>query len=338
MDALVLALALALSPFFFGQSFRVLDRQSLVAACRRGTGEASCVYVREPRTSRLVAFTALAAIATMMRQVAVWLFLPATVGVLTSGLPARKAGARRVDPGARRAAASRAAGRLGRSAASRDRTARALCGITRCSICCSASRCWDSMACFSCLWTSSGRSRGGLGTEAASSLERPWAIALVGLAAGALSSAVGKDPYVLGWLSFAGRLYPGPRHTSILLWAFAPVGAATAAIIGCTRLAYAGRQSVRLVFGGGAPDDGCRALLVPALCRLPDPSAALMPSRHGGRQARSGSTACAGSLRSWSPWPGSSPSPRCRDHRDTTRRGVFRRPSRGLAYRRGGAV
>ena len=33
---------------------------------------------------------ALAAIATLMRQVAVWLFLPATVGVLTSGLPARK--------------------------------------------------------------------------------------------------------------------------------------------------------------------------------------------------------------------------------------------------------
>jgi hypothetical protein len=61
------------------------------------------------------------------------------------------------------------------------------------------------------------------------------AIALAGLAAGALSNAVGKDPYVLGWLSFAGRLYPGPRHTSILLWAFAPVGAATAAIIGCTR-------------------------------------------------------------------------------------------------------
>ena len=61
------------------------------------------------------------------------------------------------------------------------------------------------------------------------------ALAGVALAAGALRDVVGKDPYSLGWLSFAGRLYPGPQGTSLLLWVLVPIGAAVAVILVLTR-------------------------------------------------------------------------------------------------------
>ncbi len=258
---------------FFGQSFRVLtDNPSwllVVAALER-----LLAYVREPRTSRLVAFTALAATATLMRQVAARLFLPATVGVLTSGLPARKLV---------RDASILALGLLPLLA-----LLVAWGGLLPREIGISPAHLPHhplqylllSLAVLGfygvllCLWTSSGRSRGALGTEAASSLERR------GHRAGRLGSwrpqqRRRKRPLCSGLASFAGRLYPGPCHTSILLWAFAPVGAATAAIIGCTCLRTQVDRVLGLSLAGAAPDDRCSALLVPALCRLPDPSTSL---------------------------------------------------------------
>jgi len=88
-DALGLSLLLALSPFFFGQSFRVLTDNPtwfFVALAL----ERLLAYVREPKMRRLVAFAAFAAIATTMRQPAAWLFVPAAVALAAARLPARR--------------------------------------------------------------------------------------------------------------------------------------------------------------------------------------------------------------------------------------------------------
>ena len=61
------------------------------------------------------------------------------------------------------------------------------------------------------------------------------ALAGVALAVGELRDVVGRDPYSLGWLSFAGRSYPGAQGTSFLLWVLVPIGAAVAAALVLTR-------------------------------------------------------------------------------------------------------
>ena len=234
VDALVLALALALSPFFFGQSFRVLTDNPtwllVVAALER-----LLAYVREPRTSRLLAFTALAAIATVMRQVAVWLFLPATVVLLTSGLPWRKLvrDASILALGMLPLLALLVAwgGLLPRQIGPPTHMRHHPLQYLLLSL--------AVLGFYGMLLVPVDQLRAlprRLGHRGGLIVGASVGLALAGLAAGALSSAVGKDPYILGWLSFAGRLYPGPRHTSLLLWVSAPLGAATAAIIGCTRL------------------------------------------------------------------------------------------------------
>jgi hypothetical protein len=86
--ALALALMLALSPFFFGQSFRVLTDNPtwlfVVLALER-----LLAYVQSPRNGRLAAFAAFAAAATLMRQSAAWLFAAALAAVFCVRVPSR---------------------------------------------------------------------------------------------------------------------------------------------------------------------------------------------------------------------------------------------------------
>ncbi len=82
LDALALALLLAVSPFFFGQSFLVLTDNPtwffVVLALER-----ALAYVERPALTRIVAFAACLALATTMRQISVWLLLPALIAVLS---------------------------------------------------------------------------------------------------------------------------------------------------------------------------------------------------------------------------------------------------------------
>ena len=76
--ALALAFVLALSPFFFGESFYVLTDNPtwffVVLALER-----LLAYVREPAAGRVAAYALFAAAATLMRQISVWLLVPGVV-------------------------------------------------------------------------------------------------------------------------------------------------------------------------------------------------------------------------------------------------------------------
>ena len=71
-----------MSPFFFGQSFLVLTDNPtwffVVLALER-----ALAYVERPALTRIVAFAACLALATTMRQISVWLLLPALIAVLS---------------------------------------------------------------------------------------------------------------------------------------------------------------------------------------------------------------------------------------------------------------
>jgi 4-amino-4-deoxy-L-arabinose transferase-like glycosyltransferase len=88
-EALALALLLALSPFFFGQSFRVLTDNPtwffVVLALER-----LFAYVQRPRLWRFAEFAACMAAATTMRQVTLWLAAPGLVALLSVPAPRRR--------------------------------------------------------------------------------------------------------------------------------------------------------------------------------------------------------------------------------------------------------
>ncbi len=88
-DALALALLLAVSPFFFGQSFLVLTDNPtwffVILALER-----SLAYVQRPRMARLAAFAACLAAASLMRQISLWLLAPGLVALLSVPLPRRR--------------------------------------------------------------------------------------------------------------------------------------------------------------------------------------------------------------------------------------------------------
>jgi 4-amino-4-deoxy-L-arabinose transferase-like glycosyltransferase len=88
-DALALALLLAISPFFFGQSFHVLTDNPtwffVVLALER-----LFAYVQRPAMARLAAFAACLAAATLMRQVTLWLLAPGLVALLSVPVPRRR--------------------------------------------------------------------------------------------------------------------------------------------------------------------------------------------------------------------------------------------------------
>jgi hypothetical protein len=82
LDALALALLLAVSPFFFGQSFLVLTDNPtwffVVLALER-----TLAYLERPALTRIAAFAVCLALATTMRQISVWLLLPGLVAIVS---------------------------------------------------------------------------------------------------------------------------------------------------------------------------------------------------------------------------------------------------------------
>ena len=89
LDALWLALLLAVSPFFFGQSFHVLTDNPAWFFVVLGL-ERCLAYVQRPTLWRIAAVAACVAAATTMRHVAVWLLLPAIVAVFSVPQPRRR--------------------------------------------------------------------------------------------------------------------------------------------------------------------------------------------------------------------------------------------------------
>ena len=87
--AFVFTLMLAVSAFFFGESFRVLTDNPTWLFVALAL-ERVLAFSQEPRTGRLIAFALFAATATTMRQVSVWLFLPGMLAVLSAPLPTRR--------------------------------------------------------------------------------------------------------------------------------------------------------------------------------------------------------------------------------------------------------
>ena len=88
-DALALAMLLAISPFFFGQSFHVLTDNPTWFFVVLGL-ERALAYVQRPSLARLAGFAACLAVATLMRQVTLWLLAPGLVALLSVPLPRRR--------------------------------------------------------------------------------------------------------------------------------------------------------------------------------------------------------------------------------------------------------
>ncbi len=232
-DALALALVLAFSPFYFGQAFRVLTDNPtwlfVVAAL-----DCLVAYALGPRAGRLAAFAALAGAATLMRQFSAWLFVPAAAALASSGLTPRRfaTGAAVLCAGLLPLVllTSVWGGLLPRGSGSGGTGLPPALSSLLLSL--------AVVGVYGVLMVPakeiarlprSLHRRGGLIAAAA------VALAGVALATGALRGVVGRDPYSLGWLSFAGRLYPGPQGTSLLLWVLVPIGAAVIAILVLTR-------------------------------------------------------------------------------------------------------
>ncbi len=88
-DALALTLLLAVSPFFFGQSFHVLTDNPtwffVVLALERLSA-----YVQRPAMARYAAFAVCLAAATTMRQITLWLLAPGLVALLSVSVSRRR--------------------------------------------------------------------------------------------------------------------------------------------------------------------------------------------------------------------------------------------------------
>jgi len=230
--ALALAFMLGLSPFFFGESFYVLTDNPtwllVVLALER-----LLAYVRAPRSGRLAAFAVFAAAATLMRQVAVWLFLPALVGLLSVRVPPRArawgaalivlgmaplaalvvswggllpSGVAQVDPGGHRlrnACLSLAVVGLWGLLLTPAEDIRALPGRLQ---------------------------RRGLVAVAAAA-----ALGLVAVAAGAMKSLRGADPYGIGLVGRIGEAWWRVLGTSLVWWTLVPLGAVVVAALAVTR-------------------------------------------------------------------------------------------------------
>ena len=230
--ALALASVLAVSSFFFGQSFSVLTDNPtwlfVVLALER-----LLAYVQHPRSGRLAAFAAFAAAATLMRQVAVWLFLPALVALGSVAVRPRArawgaafvalglvplaallvswgnvlpSGAVQTDPGVYRlrdvCLSLAVVGLWGLLLAPAD-DLRALHGRLR--------------------------RRGGTAVVAAAVL------ALVAVAAGAMASLHGGDPYGIGFMGMMGEVWWHVFGTSLVWWILVPLGAAAIVALIVTR-------------------------------------------------------------------------------------------------------
>jgi 4-amino-4-deoxy-L-arabinose transferase-like glycosyltransferase len=234
-DAFGLALVLALSPFFFGQSFRVLTDNPawfFVALAL----ERLIAYARAPQLRRLVVFAVFAAIATTMRQNAAWLFVPAAVALAAERLPVR----RRLTHGLVLAAGlvPLAAlvidwgGLLPRGNHPYPETGGAPLRNLLMS--------FAVVGAYGLLVVPLDEIKalpGRLGRRGGVVVGVVLALVLGALVAHSLRGVIGADPYDLGWLSLVGSYYPGPVGTSLIWWVLVPVGTALVAALAVTRTA-----------------------------------------------------------------------------------------------------
>ena len=230
--ALGLAAVLALSPFFFGESFRALTDNPtwlfVVLALER-----LLAYAQEPRNGRLAAFAAFTAVATLMRQITAWLFLPAFVAWSSVRVSPRVRawGAAIAMAGAVPLAALLVSwgGLLPSGGVQSDPTVYRLRNVCL------------SLAVVG-LWglllapaddvraLPQRLRRGGLVVVAAAA-----GGGLVAVALGVMASLQGGDPYGIGLVGKVGQAWPRLFGASLAWWILVPVGTAVIATLAVTR-------------------------------------------------------------------------------------------------------
>jgi hypothetical protein len=230
--ALALAFMLTVSPFFFGQSFRVLTDNPtwlfVVLALER-----MLAYVRHPRIGRLAAFAVFAAAATLMRQIAVWLFLPALAAVVCVRVPprARAWGAASVVLGL----APLAALLVHWGSLLPPGTAQAGTGVYRLrDVCLSLAV----VGLWGLLLTPADDLRalpGRLHLRGAVAVAGAAIVGVATVAGGAMTSLAGGDPYGIGLVGKIGQAWWRLLGTSLVWWIFVPLGAATLVALAVTR-------------------------------------------------------------------------------------------------------
>ena len=242
-QSLVFALLLAGSPFFFGQSFVVLTDNPTWLFVALAL-ERLLAYVQRPRGTALVGFALCAAAATLMRQVAAWLFVPALVALSLDRSPARlrALGAATVAAGVLPLAALLVAwgGLLpsgGTATGPGDfRLRNVLLALAVVGL-------WG------ILLAPAGDLKalpGKLGTRARAVLVAAVVGCLVALATGALASLRGGDPYGLGLLGRVGEAWWRVAGVSLVWWILTPLGAAVLVALVVTRFED-GRDRVLVV-------------------------------------------------------------------------------------------
>lgn len=230
--ALVLALLLAASPFFFGQSFRLLTDNPtwlfVVLALER-----LLAYVQDPRNGKLAAFAVFAAAATLMRQIAVWVFLPGLEALTCVRVPsrARAWGAAIVVLGAAPLAVLLVSwgGLLPSGSVQADPSVFRLRNVC---LSLAVVGLWglllapadDLRALPDRLHV-----RGVLAVSAAA------VAGLIVVAAGTMASLLGGDPYGIGLLGRLGKAWWRVLGTSLVWWIFVPLGAAVLVALVVTR-------------------------------------------------------------------------------------------------------
>ena len=230
--ALALAFMLAVSPYFFGQSFYVLTDNPtwlfVVLALER-----LLAYVREPRSGRLAAFAAFAAAATLMRQVAAWLFLPALAALFSVGVPprARAWGAALIALGMAPLAALLVSwgGLLPSGGVQVDPSVYRLRN---------ACFCLAVVGLWGLLLTPAEDIQalpGRLQRRGAAAVAAAVALSLIAMAAGVMTSLRGGDPYGIGLVGRIGEAWWRLLGTSLVWWILVPLGAAVIVALVVTR-------------------------------------------------------------------------------------------------------
>ena len=230
--ALALAAMLGLSPFFFGQSFRLLTDNPtwlfVLLALER-----LLAYVAEPRLRRFAAFAAFAAVATLMRQTSVWLFLPGLMAPFCVPLSARDRA---------RAAALVVAGLVPLAALLvswggllPSGAVQAGSGMFRLrDVCLSLAV----VGLWGLLLVPADEARAlsaKLGSTGLVAVVGATVLGLLAMAGGAMASLRGGDPYGIGLLGRVGQAWWRVLGTSLVWWIFVPLGAATLAALVVTR-------------------------------------------------------------------------------------------------------
>jgi Dolichyl-phosphate-mannose-protein mannosyltransferase len=233
VEALALALMLGLSPFFFGESFSVLTDNPtwffVVLALER-----LLAYAHEPKTQRLAAFALCAAAATTMRQVAVWLFIPACVAVLSAPLPRRR---RLVDGAVLALGLVPLAALLtywggllppGTAAAGVPASLRLRNVLESLGV----------LGLWGLLLVPVGQIRSwraGLGRRGVAAVAAAALLTVAALAGQAMGSLKGGDPDGMGIVAFVSSHYPAFAGTSLLWWLLVPLGAGVLVALLATR-------------------------------------------------------------------------------------------------------